>query len=59
MGLCSSTNGIKHSKSQSQILEKSKNNNIESYEMNTKVPSQPLKEIKKKTFKNNNNKQNK
>ena len=51
MGLCSSTNGIKRSKSQSQILEKSKNNNIESYEMNTKVPSQPLKEIKKKRSK--------
>ena len=51
MGLCSSTNGIKRTKSQSQILEKSKNNNIESYEMNTKVPSQPLKEIKKKRSK--------
>jgi serine/threonine protein kinase len=49
MGLCSSTNGIKHSKSQSQLYEKSKN--LENYEMNSKNTSLPLKEIKKKRTK--------
>ena len=49
MGLCSSTNGIKHSKSQSQLIEKSKN--LENYEMNSKNSSLPLKEIKKKRSK--------